>query len=106
LRDEDWDSVEAAIERAREGRRRVRFKGERGPAVPVTLEVFVPDRAGVLAELTTTLGQAGVNIEDLWMDHTAAGGVVYLVVDGEAVAARALQRLSEGGFRGAMLEER
>jgi predicted amino acid-binding ACT domain protein len=42
----------------------------------------VPDRPGVLADLTSTLGHAEVNIEDLQIVHSAEGGsgTVHLTV--------------------------
>jgi cytidylate kinase len=45
--------------------------------------VLVPDRPGVLAEVTTLAGELGVNIYDLEIAHSAEGprGVLVLVVD-------------------------
>jgi prephenate dehydrogenase len=47
------------------------------------LRVPIPDRPGVLAELTTLAGDLGVNIADLEIAHSAEGdrGVLVLVVD-------------------------
>lgn len=101
----DWDEVAASIDRARHARRRFPLKGEREPARPVGIEVFVPDRAGVLAEITTTLGEGSVNIEDLWMEHTPRGGVVHLVVDGAETAERAAFLLGERDLHAAVLGE-
>ena len=58
----------------------------RGPRrARTTAEVRVPvlDRPGVLAEVTTLLGEMGVNIYDLEIAHSAEGdrGVLVLVVD-------------------------
>ncbi len=100
-----WDDLDEIIERARTARKRFPAKGERTPTEPVTLEVAIPDRAGVLAEITTAIGQGGINIEDLWMDHTSAGGVLRLVVDGRATAEHAAALLTAKGFRTAMLED-
>ena len=46
------------------------------------LQVPVPDRPGVLAEVTAAMGEAGVNIEDLQIVHSAegGGGTVHLTV--------------------------
>ena len=53
-----------------------------------TAEVRVPvlDRPGVLAEVTTLLGEMGINIYDLEIAHSAEGdrGVLVLVVDAAA----------------------
>lgn len=106
LEAERWDEIGGFIERARDARRRFPLKGEREPARPVAIEVFVPDRTGVLAQITTTLGEGSVNIEDLWMEHTPRGGVVRLVVDGMDTAERAAHLLDERGLKTAVLGER
>ena len=50
------------------------------------IRVPVPDRPGVLSEITTLAGDLGVNIADLEIAHSAEGdrGVLVLVVDAEA----------------------
>ena len=58
----------------------------------VELRIPVPDRAGVLAEVTTLAGRLGVNIADLEIAHSIEGsaGVLVLVVPpagAEALAA-------------------
>ena len=103
---QDWDTVDATIARARRARDRFPLKGERGPSDPVMIEVPVPDRAGVLASITTTLGDGGINIEDLSMEHTPAGGMVRLVVDGHDLAGRAAERLRAHGFSPTIVEAR
>ncbi|HYZ92521.1 MAG TPA: prephenate dehydrogenase [Actinomycetota bacterium] len=100
------NDIDELIGKARAARKRFPPKGERTPADPVTLEVGIPDRAGVLAEITTAIGQGGINIEDLWVDHTAAGGVLRLVVDGHDVARRAAELLTSKEFRTTIVEER
>jgi hypothetical protein len=106
IESERWDDVDELIERARAARKRFPAKGERTPADPVTLEVGIPDRAGVLADITTAIGQGGINIEDLWVDHTTAGGVLRLVVDGRDTARHAAELLTARGFRTTIVEER
>ncbi len=55
----------------------------------------MPDRPGVLAEVTSTMGEAGVNIEDLQIVHSPEGGrgTVHLTVAAGAAedAERALR---------------
>lgn len=106
LADARWDDLESLIERARSARKRFPPKGERTPAEPVTLEVAVPDRPGVFAEITTAIGEGGINIEDLWVDHTAVGGVLHVVVDGRATATQAATLLGGRGFRTTVVEDR
>ena len=86
LADERWDDLDSLVERARDARKRFPPKGERAPVDPVTLEVGVPDRAGVLAEVTTAVGEGGINIEDLWVDHTTGRWRAALLVDGRETA--------------------
>ena len=52
----------------------------------VEVRVPVPDRPGVLAEITTLLGELNVNIEDLEIAHSAEGdrGVLVLVIEAKA----------------------
>ena len=58
------------------------------PSGEDTAEVRVPvlDRPGVIAEVTTLLGEMGVNIYDFEIAHSAEGdrGVLVLVVDAAA----------------------
>ncbi len=56
----------------------------------------VPDRPGVVAEVSDALAAAGVNIEDLDAEGAADKGVIILNVDRYDEALRALH---EAGFR-------
>lgn len=70
-----------SLERAREARTNLPIAGlEEGPFVE--FRIPVPDRPGVLAEVTTLAGQLGVNIVDLEIAHSLEGreGVLVLTV--------------------------
>ena len=64
------------------------------------LRVPVPDREGVLAEITTLAGDLGVNIYDIEIAHSAEGprGVLLLVVDGDQ-AAKLRDAVADRGYR-------
>jgi prephenate dehydrogenase len=64
------------------------------------LRVPVPDRAGVLAEVTTLAGTLDVNIADLEIAHSSEGdrGVLILVVEARA-ADRLRHGLVDAGYR-------
>ncbi|MFN2609233.1 MAG: prephenate dehydrogenase/arogenate dehydrogenase family protein [Acidimicrobiales bacterium] len=92
----DRDGLLAALERSREARVNLPSRVAR-PAELVELRVPVPDRPGVLAEVTTLLAELDVNVEDLEIAHSPEGsrGVLVLVVQaaaGERVRAALVAR--------------
>jgi prephenate dehydrogenase len=74
-------AVEEAFTAAKEARLALTAKPKVRSGVAVIL-VPVPDRPGVLADITVALGEAGVNIEDLQIVHSPEGGrgTVHLTV--------------------------
>jgi prephenate dehydrogenase len=79
------DALLKVLERAREARVNLPA-GVPAGGDTVEVRVPVPDRPGVLAEVTTLLGEMGVNIYDLEIAHSAEGdrGVLVLVIDSAA----------------------
>jgi prephenate dehydrogenase len=81
----DRDELLGALERARDARVNLPASA---PSADLTAEIRVPvpDRPGVLAEVTTLLGEMAINIYDLEIAHSAEGdrGVLVLVVDDAA----------------------
>ncbi len=91
----DRDGLLVELERARAARVNLPSR----VAVPeelAELRVPVPDRPGVLAEVTTLLGELGVNIVDLEIAHSAEGsrGVLVMMV----------RRESADGVRAALVD--
>jgi prephenate dehydrogenase len=93
---DDRGGLLSLLERARAARRNLPV----GAAVAtdlVELRVPVPDRPGVLAEVTTLAGRLGVNVADVEIAHSMEGGagVVVLVVasDGADALERGLHDL-------------
>lgn len=64
------------------------------------LRVHVPDRPGVLAGITQALGAERINIEDFELHHDSPerGGVLSVLVAGEAEAKRAAALLESQGY--------
>lgn len=95
----DHQALLAALSQAALARRALPARAVR-PERLAELRVPVPDRPGVLAEITTTAGDLGVNISDLEIAHSTEGprGVLVLVVDAEA-AGELADALVERGFR-------
>jgi len=83
---------------ARSARRNLPGKGITGELVEVLIPV--PDRPGVLAEVTTTVGDLGVNIEDLQITHSEEGGrgTLRLLIAGKEDANRIRDALLSRGY--------
>lgn len=82
-RDEDW--LKKFFEEAKEARESVPVKSGIGELVEILVDI--PDRPGALAEITTLVGELGINIEDLGgITHSADGthGVLSLFVRSDA----------------------
>lgn len=86
--------VEEAFATAKEARLTLATKPQVRAGVAV-FQVPVPDRPGVLAEVTATMSEAGVNIEDLQIVHSPEGGrgTVHLTVAADAAS------VAEGALR-------
>jgi prephenate dehydrogenase len=79
----------AEVERAFGEAKRARLSLAAKPHVKAgvaVLQVPVPDRPGILAEVTATMSDAGVNIEDLQIVHSPEGGrgTVHLTLAADA----------------------
>jgi prephenate dehydrogenase len=98
----DRASLVALLEHAKSARRNLPPRVPR-PDQVVECRIPVPDRPGVLAEVTTLLGELGVNVRDLEIAHSAEGerGVLVLAVDAD-VAEKARAALIERGYRVAL----
>jgi prephenate dehydrogenase len=107
------DSVLAAIESSDErligefiGRaaaQRERFLEMESLAAEKLFRVMVkiPDRPGVLQQLTVAMGDANINIEDMVLHHMSAelGGTLTVYVLGAEVCERAVALLSDLGYQ-------
>jgi len=82
------------------GHARIPGKHGAAPTAYTTVVVVVPDRAGALGKLFTDMGEAGVNLEDLHLEHGLGqpfGLAEVSVVPGTAEHLR--QALDERGWR-------
>src|SRR5665809_78751 len=95
-----WDELRSWLDRSRRARLDVFAKPDYG-GEPVGLTLMVPDRPGVLAEVTTAAGQLGANIEDLRIVHSTEGGQgrLELVVSGAERAESLVGALMGLGYR-------
>jgi prephenate dehydrogenase len=100
IENESWEELRARLDVARAARSELFVKPEFG-GPPVNLSLMVPDRPGLLAEVTTAAGELGVNIEDLRIVHSTEGGRgrLELVVAGEEPASALTAALRRLGYR-------
>ena len=96
---ERWDDVHTFLSSARTSRRELFAKPEY-TGDPVKISLYIPDRPGVLAEVTTVAGELGANIEDLVIYHSTEGGRgrLDLVISGAVPAQGLAQRLEVLGY--------
>jgi prephenate dehydrogenase len=96
---DDETGLRRALADARDARRALPGK-ETATGELVELDLPIPDRPGVLAEVTTTVGSVGVNIEDLGISHDPEGGRgrLRLAIIGPAQAATARAALAARGY--------
>ncbi len=105
----DVELLGDAISRAAEQRERMLAVGSLPARELHRLIVRVSDRPGAFSEIMVTLGNAGINIEDLSMHHMSAelGGTLTLYVLGEETARRGRHLLAGQGhdvFTGSVAE--
>ncbi len=95
-----WDELRDLLAMARTSRLELFAKPEY-VGEPAALSLLVPDRPGVLAEVTTAAGRLGANIEDLRIIHSTEGGRgrLELVVTGADAADELSSALGELGYR-------
>ncbi|MDZ7676350.1 MAG: prephenate dehydrogenase/arogenate dehydrogenase family protein [Acidimicrobiales bacterium] len=95
----DHDGLLEDLTRARAARVNLPSRYTR-PSELAEIRVPVPDRPGVLAEVTTLASELDVNIADVEIVHSSEGvqGVVILLVEASTVGGFR-ERLTERGFR-------
>jgi prephenate dehydrogenase len=96
---EDWPALKELLARAQIFRSSIPKKPGVTPSELVEFAIQIPDRPGVLGEITEVVGDAGVNIEDLQISHSPAGrGTLHLFIKGDAHAQVARDAISGRGF--------
>jgi prephenate dehydrogenase len=104
LRDRDRSFFERWIADAAQTRSRMLEYAYRTEARMLNrIRVRVPDKPGVLARITQTLGAAGINIEDFELRHVSPeyGGVLVILVSGGDNAELARNLLRREGYSAA-----
>ncbi|MEV5202376.1 prephenate dehydrogenase [Streptomyces sp. NPDC053720] len=88
-RREGTEGIEDVLRRGNAGRVRVPGKHGTAPAAYEMVSVLISDRPGELAGIFADAGQAGVNVEDVRIEHATGqqAGLVQLMVEPSAVPA-------------------
>ena len=102
--DGDHDGLLEVLERAAVARRALTDRPSRPDGLQ-EVRIPVPDRPGVLAEITTLAAELGVNIIDFEIAHSVEGerGVLVLVVDGH-LAPTLVDGLGARGYRSSSVD--
>lgn len=95
-----WDELGTWLDDARRYRLELFAKPDL-PGEPVVVSLVIPDRPGILAEVTTVAGARGANIEDLRIVHSTEGGRgrLELVIQGRDQAGALAEALTALGYR-------
>jgi prephenate dehydrogenase len=95
----DEQSLRQALSDARAARRALPGKQTVTGAL-VELHLAIPDQPGVIAQVTTTIGSLGVNIEDIAIEHAPEGGrgTMRIAIIGPDQARRARTALEALGY--------
>jgi len=96
----DEEFLSEMIIQAADKRNRMLEAEHLAPSELFVVKVPVPDRPGVLSDVTVALGNAGINIDDLSFHRISVdlGGVLSLVVSGGDTAGRAVSTLKGRGY--------
>ncbi len=105
LRAGNADAIEGWIEDSRADRERLLDRELAGGTVS-ELRVTVPNRPGVLAQVSLALGEAGVNIVDmaLYPAPDMESGAITIWVAGEQASERAVGLIAELGYPAAVVD--
>ncbi|MHB8968136.1 MAG: prephenate dehydrogenase/arogenate dehydrogenase family protein [Thermoleophilia bacterium] len=96
----DEEYLSEMIIQAAEKRNRMLEAEHLAPSELFVVKVPVSDQPGVLSDVTVTLGNAGINIDDLAFHRISVelGGVLSLVVSGSETGDRAVATLKQKGY--------
>ncbi len=96
----DSDGIAESIESAAGYREEMLELADISPDTLYKVTVRVPDVPGVIATVLSTLGEAGINVEDLTLHHMSRsmGGDLEVFVSGHEVAARTEALLAGLGY--------
>ena len=101
LKEGEEEELLAWMERASSGRRSLAPALRESLAELFVLALPVEDRPGVISDVTLTVGEMGINIDDLELVHPleSGQGILRLTITGEKAARMAGEALRSKGYR-------
>ncbi|MDY6793973.1 MAG: prephenate dehydrogenase [Actinomycetota bacterium] len=89
------------MEKARSGRQNLAPILHESLAGMYDITLSVEDRPGVISDVSLTVGEMGINIEDIELVHPleSGSGLLRLMISGEDAAARTAEALRDKGYR-------
>ena len=100
LRNSKWEELREIFDSARAARKQLQDKPGVAAEELFVVTLLVPDKPGVLSEVTNAVGEVGVNIEDIQITHSSKGGrgTIRLTVSGDGAADEAITALGRKGY--------
>ncbi|MCL6472091.1 MAG: prephenate dehydrogenase [Firmicutes bacterium] len=96
---EDRGAIKMALEKAQKAR--INMPSVLGKELERLYELYIPvsDKPGVISDITLTIGQLGINIEDIEILHvTDSSGTIRLAIPEKGNADRAAAALAQKGY--------
>lgn len=99
IKNKDKSSLKNLLLKAQTARKNLPTVSSRDIGDLKELTVSVTDKPGTISDITVSIGNIGVNIEDIALVHlTDKSGLIKLVVAGEETAKRAAKVLTDKGY--------
>jgi prephenate dehydrogenase len=102
LQKENTESIKKHYQKARKARINLPKYVEKDISKLYELKVAIPDKAGVLSEITLAISSHGINIEDISIFHStefSGGGILKVLVQGEDAGKITKEAIEKAGYK-------
>lgn len=101
LMDDDSDFIKKHYKKAQKARTNLPKYVEKDISKLYELKIAIPDRSGVLSDITLAISSRGINIEDISIFHStefSGGGILKLLVQGDRDSQIAKEAIEKAGY--------